>query len=83
MIIVKRQGFMLWTQGILMDRDREGNVVIGDDTKNEEAEKALERGEEIGLTINGRLVSTMKLEDGAFVEKLYSAPKVKTKKGKK
>lgn len=69
MIIVDRNSFIAYSEGILMDF-HEGKGVVGDSLKNEEAEAAMERGETIGLMVGGELVTTMKLEDGGFVETL-------------
>lgn len=67
MFMVDRRSFILWTQGILLNR--KGNQVeVGDGRRNEEAEERMNKGETIGLLVNGELVSTMKLEHGGYQE---------------
>lgn len=68
MIIVDRESFIAWTQGILIHRTK-NKLIVGDNTKHEVAEKLLEQGETIGFTVNGELFSTMKLEDSGYVER--------------
>lgn len=71
MLIVDRDSFIAWTEGTLLERRIDGTFVVGDDETNERAEKALEAGETIGLTIGGRLESTMAFDEaqGDYVEK--------------
>lgn len=68
--VVDREGFKLWSQGILLERHGT-DVTIVPSTDCEQAFNALERSECIGLTINGQIVSTMSERDGSFVEELY------------
>lgn len=63
MIIVDRDSFIAWTQGILLDRKADGTFVCGDNELNKEAEEALKNGKTIGLTVEGRIVSTMSLDE--------------------
>ena len=69
MLIVDREEFRLWTEGILLQREGT-HIVVGDNVKHEAAEKALDRGEVIGLTIDSRLVSYLQLVNGKYVEVL-------------
>lgn len=69
MLIVDRESFIAWTEGVLLDRDENGKVIVGDDIKNVRAEAVLEKGKIIGLTVAGKLVSTMSLEKGSYVER--------------
>lgn len=64
-LIVDRESFIAWTQGVLLERDADGTMVVGDDIRNEQAEYALEKGETIGLTVGGKLVSTMSYDSEA------------------
>ncbi|NIO74763.1 MAG: hypothetical protein GTN69_02455 [Armatimonadetes bacterium] len=59
MLLVDRASFIAWIQGTLLDRREDGSMVVGDDVAHERAEAALEDGETIGLTVGGRLVTTM------------------------
>jgi hypothetical protein len=68
MLVVDRDSFMAWMQGILLERDAEGYVLVGDSVDNERAEDALEKGETIGLTVDGRLVSTLRDAGEEIVE---------------
>ena len=68
MLIVERSSFIAWTQGILLDFSM-GRGIVGDSADNEEAEKAVRRGERVGLTINGRLHSVIQQDGEKFVEK--------------
>lgn len=72
MIIVDRNSFIAWTEGILMERAGDKILKIGDNIKHEEAEEALNQGEKIGLTVKGELISTMSLTEHGFSEKLES-----------
>jgi hypothetical protein len=59
MLMVDREGFIAFTQGILLERI--GNkVIVGDDIIFEEAIKRIEKGEEVGLLVHGEHFSTMK-----------------------
>lgn len=70
MFVVDRRGFMLWTQGIYLKRDGL-EVVIVPSTACEAADKALRRGERIGLTEGGEIVTTMVASDGSFKEEAW------------
>jgi hypothetical protein len=74
-ITVNRNSFIAWTQGILLDRDSKGSVLVGDDIKNELAEKALKEGKPIWLTDGGKIISQMKLDINGFQETLININK--------
>lgn len=65
-ILIDRAVLMGWTEGILIDRKRDGSCLCLDgnevDRKCKAAEKAMDAGKTIYLTRNGKVVSTMKLE---------------------
>lgn len=69
MLIIDRESFIAWTEGVLLDRDENKKVLVGDDTKNVRAEAALQKGKIVGLTVAGKLVSMMSLEKGKYVER--------------
>ena len=75
--IVNRKAFIAWSQGILLDRDASGQCVVGDNIAHEQAEAAMDRGEEITLTVGGYAVSTMRLTDAGYVEKAIRASKAR------
>lgn len=67
MFIIGREDLINWSQGIIMHR--EGlNCFATDELSCKEAEKRLQNGEKIGLTINNELVSTMQLVNGCYEE---------------
>jgi len=70
-IVVDRAGFMAWVEGKLMTRDRSGKVTVGDTLENEEAEKVLDAGGTVVLTVQGKLFSTIRYnkKQKACVEK--------------
>jgi hypothetical protein len=70
MILVNRDDFMAWVEGVLMSRDAKGNVTVGDKEIHDRAYEALSKGEIIGLTCNDEIVTTMSLEEGGYVEKI-------------
>ena len=70
MLVVDRNSFMAWVGGALLIRDRAGSCIVGDDVRNEEAEAAMQRGETIGLSVNGRIVSTMRDIGDAYEEEI-------------
>jgi len=55
-----RQTFMRLVSGILMERTADGKVYIGDTQEAHDTFRAHENGEEVGLTVDGKLVSTIK-----------------------
>lgn len=69
MLIVDRSSFIAWTDGILFDRTPT-TLVVGDNVRHDKALKALECGETIGLSVNGRLFSTLAFDKTieAYVE---------------
>jgi len=64
-----RVGFILHTEGVLLDRDSEGRCKIGDDIQYEEAIKELEKGNQIGLLMNGRLFSIVEEHNKEYIER--------------
>jgi hypothetical protein len=74
MIKVNRGMFICWTEGILMDRDKDGNVIAVDEIRCGEAEKALNRGETIALCdVNWDVVSTLSLKAEGYIEELANS----------
>jgi hypothetical protein len=73
MLVVPRQQLLAWADGILLDRDAKGNVIAPEELLCKEAQRRLELGEAVGLTISGEIVSTMQLDIkvGKYVEKRY------------
>jgi hypothetical protein len=69
MFIIEREDLINWSQGNIMLRD-ENRCIAVDETRCEEAERRLLKGEKIGLTINNELISTMQLVDGGYKEEL-------------
>lgn len=82
MIIVERQQFINWTNGIFLDFKR-GKGIIVNERMCQKAHDSAQKGEEIGFTIDGELISTAKLDKktGNIVEKRIKSKKSK-KKGK-
>jgi len=68
-LFVERRAFMAWVDGVLLDRQRDGTVVVGDLRIHEEAEKLMMAGGIVGLLVDGKPASTMTLEDDGFVER--------------
>lgn len=68
MIVVNRTDFMAWSEGTLLDRRDDKVVSLGDQVIHEKAQAAMDAGETIALTINGEIVSHMKLIDDAYKE---------------
>ena len=67
LLTVDRNSFINWVNGVLLSfHNGEGFVV--DETACMAAEKDLDNGKEILLTIEGRIVSKMKLTDDGYVE---------------
>jgi hypothetical protein len=71
-IIVDRNSFQAYASGILLDRDKQGRVLIGDTVENHEALAALERGETIYLSVNRQIVSEMREVADVFEERCIS-----------
>jgi hypothetical protein len=67
MRIVNRASFIAWWQGTLI-KFRHGVGVVGDNVANEEAYRDLLAGKTIGLTVGGKIRTTMHKEGGEFVE---------------
>ena len=70
-LVVDRDGFVAWTQGIIFER-RGNHLVIGDSMENVRAEKLLKKGETVMLTRGGVPFSTVTLDrkKNEFIEKL-------------
>lgn len=68
MLVVNRQDFIAWTEGILLERDAEGVCRVGDREIHEKAKQALDRGETIALAEQGNIVSCMQLIEDEYVE---------------
>lgn len=69
-LYVDRSSFVAWTQGILLDRKGLG-MIVGDDVRNERAERVLEQGGTVILTVDGAPFSRMvNGEDGYYEELL-------------
>ena len=67
-IYCDRESFQFWTEGILFERDSGGACVVGDNAEFEQAEKYLDEGKKIGLTVKGELKTIMQLKDGVYKE---------------
>jgi hypothetical protein len=68
MIVVDREDFRAWTNGILFERNKEGACIVGDKKIHETAKEEMDRGRTIGLTKAGQIVSHMRLVDGRYQE---------------
>lgn len=68
MFVVDRDSFISWVQGIMLDRDSSGNMIIGDDIRNEEAHERLLKGEDIYLSDCGEIVSKIRNTGEEFLE---------------
>lgn len=68
MFIVDRNQFIGWTQGILLQRNPDGGCFVVNEIMCEEAQKRLEKGEEVGFTIKGELKTKIKMIDDQYVE---------------
>ena len=64
---VSRTEFIAWTEGELLNFEN-GKGIAPDELACEEAKRLLDAGETIGLTVNGRLFSTMKKTDTSYDE---------------
>ena len=67
MLIVDREKFMLWSQGILLENKR-GRCIVADNADHDEAEKRMNDGETIGLAHKGVIVTKMKLTEDGYSE---------------
>jgi hypothetical protein len=70
LMVVDRAAFIAWCSGVLLERDGDGKCVVGDHVNHPLAEAALERGEEVGLMVDGKLFSKLVVEGGEVVEKM-------------
>ena len=68
MIVVDRTDFIAWSEGLLLERKGQYITALGDQEIHERAQEALDRGEAIALTINGEIVTNMKMIDGSYTE---------------
>jgi hypothetical protein len=66
-IHVDRQQFVRWTEGYLLKVDDHEYTVVNE-AQCERAVKAMERGEHVGLTVDGELVSWMRLTSAGYQE---------------
>lgn len=69
MVVVDRDEFIAWVNGVLLSRDAAGRTVAVHDALCNAAEDALEKGEAVLLTTGGRVVSTIQKNDGSYVER--------------
>ncbi|RLC88677.1 MAG: hypothetical protein DRJ03_02030 [Chloroflexi bacterium] len=65
---VDRTSFMAWTQGTLLDRNRDGVCVVGDNTDHEKAVQLMDAGKTVSLTQNGKILTEMRLTDNGYEE---------------
>jgi hypothetical protein len=72
-IIVDREMFIRFSEGILLDRDAKGNVLIVDEALCNKALDALERGEKVFLRVGDELISEMTIKDECYTEKKLSS----------
>jgi len=66
--VVDRASLIALTEGILLSRDSDGHVIIGDRQECYDAIDALNRGETVLLTVSGRIVSQVKKTKRGYVE---------------
>lgn len=71
-LIVDRELFMCWSNGVAIQRDNKGYIVCADLPEYNKAMKHLEKGKMIGLSIDGKIVSTMKDSQNGYIECLYN-----------
>lgn len=72
MFVVDRAEFIAYHNGILLDRDAEGNVICPDEIACEKALKLLNDGTSIYLTMGGEIFSVMVLNsEGNYEEILH------------
>lgn len=64
---VDREGFIMWTEGTLLHFEG-GKGCIAPERDCISAKKALDAGETIALTDDGKIVSYMKSKDGYYKE---------------
>lgn len=69
-ISVNRADFIAWTEGELFQRDAQGRCLVGDHEDHERAQCILDTGGVVGLLVEGRLVSTIRLTEAGYVETL-------------
>jgi hypothetical protein len=65
---VDRDEFINWIDGVLIKVENGDGVIVHEKVCNA-AETALNNGETIGLTMNGRIISTMIKNGDVFEEK--------------
>ena len=71
---LNRTLFIKWTEGILLERDRNGKCIVLDGAHHfealcEQAVLSLNKGETVYLTEGGRRVTQLTQQEGAYVEK--------------
>lgn len=81
MLTFDRASFIAWTEGILLDF-KKGKGVVGDNPEFEDSDKHLDGGGRIILTVHGRPVSYVAMEDGVAVEKKLDEDDEKKEKPK-
>ena len=65
-----RSHLIAWSIGVLMERDKKGNVLVINDGDCAAAENAIQNGETVELMDSEcNVVSTISLVDGEYVEK--------------
>lgn len=68
MFVVDRESFIAWTQGILLERNARGQVVVGDNIANEQAMEILESGGKVYLSVNNEVISYIFLTKDGYRE---------------
>ena len=64
---VDRKGFMLWAEGVCLDF-KNGKGFAAPESDCIAAQEALDKGEKIALTVNGKIVSHVVPKNGEFYE---------------
>jgi len=67
MVVVDRQGFINWTEGLFLDFHN-GVGVVAPERTCIVAQEALDRGERVALTVDSRIVSYLKNTGEAYEE---------------
>ena len=67
MFTVSRRELIAWVEGDLL-HFRKGKGIAVNEIACEKAERLMTAGETIGLTVNGKIVTTMRLTDNGFEE---------------
>jgi len=71
-----RATFMQLAEGLVMKRNRRGECIVVDHLEKdfERAQRLLDKGGCVFLTMGGKTVSEMRKVDGAYVERLCVGP---------